>query len=97
MTDRDGVETARTVAGAHVPAADGSIGYESPEAVQADDTLAPTQKRRFLEAWRSALADHLGGDEVAAADAPAEAELVVRIDRVLGTLGAEDRGSGTAD
>lgn len=80
------VERARQVAGDHVPAAGASIAYESPEAVLADDTLAPDQKRRFLTGWRQALADHLAGREVADADVGGEADLLARIDRALETL-----------
>lgn len=78
--------TGRQIAGDHAPAAGASIAYESPEAVLADNTLAPAQKHRFLTEWRSALTAHLEGGEVADADARGEAELVGRIDRVLETL-----------
>jgi hypothetical protein len=87
VTVPSGPDTARDVAANHVSAVGGSIAYESPEAVLADDSLERSQKLRFLQEWREALADHLGGDEVAAEDAPAEAELKARIDRALETLG----------
>jgi hypothetical protein len=97
VTGPDSVETARAVVGEALPSLGGSLGYESPEAVLADDTLAPSQKRRFLEDWRTLLCDHLAGNEVATADAPAEADLRARIDLVLQSLAEADRDSGTAD
>lgn len=82
----NGPDAARDIAADHAPAPGSSIAYESPEAVLADDTLSPGQKRRFLEAWREALRVHLAGDEVAAADVRGEAEMVARIDAILNTL-----------
>lgn len=87
MTERDGVDIARKVAGDHAPASGASIAYESPEAVLADDTLEPAQKRRFLTEWRQVLAGHVTGSEAAAADVRGEADMVARIDRGLETLG----------
>lgn len=86
MTPKDEVDTAREVAGDHVPAAGASIAWESPEAVLADETLEPAQKRRFLTEWRQVLTAHLASDEVAAHDVQGEEELVARIDRALETL-----------
>lgn len=82
----NGPDAARGIAADHAPAPGSSIAYESPEAVVADDTLLPGQKRRFLEAWRDALRVHLAGDEVAAADVRGEADMAARIDGLLETL-----------
>lgn len=86
MTPKDEVDTARQVAGDHVPSAGASIAWESPEAVLADDTLGTAQKRRFLTEWQQVLVAHLAGDEVADHDVGGEADLVARIDRALETL-----------
>jgi hypothetical protein len=74
------------VASDSLPAVGGSLAYESPEAVLVDDTLDTSQKERFLREWREALADHLRGDEVAAEDVLAEADLKARIDLALERL-----------
>ena len=88
MRDGKDAQRARRIAGEHVPAPGASMAYGSPEAVQADETLSPAQKRRFLTAWRRVLADHLAGREITSTDADGEAELVARIDRVLEMLAA---------
>jgi hypothetical protein len=80
VTDQIRPDVARTVAVGQAPSDGVSIAYESPEAVLADDTLSAAQKGRFLDGWRAALAAHLAGDEVAAADTAGEADLVRRID-----------------